>query len=301
MMVKNEENRIHDCLCDIFDLFSQILVFDTGSTDQTQQILQQSFGITPTPATLDSDQCYSFGHLRNQGLAQLTTPWILSLDADERIDRAELEAFVARPDDPAIAGYFCAWPHYEGDRLTFEDYKIPLFRRGIQRRGLVHDNVQRDIRAKGLQAEWLEGFTLHHYPEVKKSRHKSDFYLSRLFCAIQKEPEGVRYYWFIGYMFFLERQFEKAREYLAIAADSHSQLFPVECLNGKMVLAEIEAREGNQQAVVQVLVGALAFYEDVAMDFEVRVNVRLRPWLERSLHYAQTQQLDQIRAYRFAC
>ncbi|MEL6554815.1 MAG: glycosyltransferase [Cyanobacteria bacterium J06621_11] len=300
MMVKNEVARIEDCLKDIVDLFDQVVVFDTGSEDGTQEILRDRLGIEPIPAMLNEARCKSFGDLRNQGIAKLETPWIFCLDADERVERSQLQALMQRKEAADVFGYFCAWPTYQGDRLAYLDYKVPLFKREIPRVGLVHDNVQLAIRARQGRAVWQDDLILRHYPEQQRKPQKSQFYLQRLFCATQLEPQGYRYYWFIGYTYFHLGEYDKAVYYLSIAANAHSHQFPVECLNSKMVLAEIQAKQGKQVDVKQTLSGAIAFFDTVANDFEVQVNFRLKPWLDDALRKCLTAQLDQIEAYQFS-
>ncbi|MGD1899588.1 MAG: glycosyltransferase [Phormidesmis sp.] len=213
MMVKNEASRLENCLKDIVDLFEDIVVFDTGSTDHTQDILRDRFNIEPIPATLNEQRCQSFGDLRNHGITKLETPWIFCLDADERVERSQLQTLMQQPENPEISGYFCAWPTYQANQLAYLDYKLPLFSRDIKRVGLVHDNVQLDIRARQGYAAWQDVLVLQHYPEHKRKKQKAQFYLNRLFCAIQLEPQGYRHYWFIGYTFFQINEYDKAIHY----------------------------------------------------------------------------------------
>ncbi|MEO1391616.1 MAG: glycosyltransferase [Cyanobacteria bacterium J06634_5] len=303
MMVKNEAARIEDCLKDIVDLFEQVVVFDTGSEDNTQEILRDRLDIEPIPARLNEARCQSFGDLRNQGIAKLETPWVFCLDADERVERSQLQALTQSKnlaENDEISGYFCAWPTYHGDRVAYTDYKLPLFKREIKRVGLVHDNVQLDIRVQKGRAVWQDNLILRHYPEQQRKSQKSQFYLQRLFCATQQEPQGYRYYWFIGYTYFHLGEYDKAVYYLSITANSHAHQFPVECLNSKMVLADIQARQGKQAEVKQTLLGAIAFYKTVADDFEVKINFRLKPWLNDALDKCSKGQLDHIKAYLFS-
>lgn len=91
-----------------------------------------------------------------------------------------------------------------------------------------------------------------------------------------------------------------AEKYLKVAAHSHSGDFPVECLNSKMVLAEIYARLARKDELQALLHSALRFYAQVIDDFEVRVNFRMKPWLEQAFEACQANSLDHIRVYGFA-
>jgi hypothetical protein len=51
---------------------------------------------------------------------------------------------------------------------------------------------------------------------------------------------------------------------------------------------------------LKVLARARAFHDSVAEDFEVKINFRLRPWLDQALEYCRRGELEKIKAYQFA-
>ncbi len=80
-----------------------ILVIDSGSSDATLSILASHPSVQVRHRPFDSfaDQC-------NFGLAQITTPWVLSLDADYRIPPAlaeEIQRVITDPANAAVAGF----------------------------------------------------------------------------------------------------------------------------------------------------------------------------------------------------
>jgi glycosyltransferase involved in cell wall biosynthesis len=93
MIVKNEEANLAACLEPVADLFDEIIVVDTGSTDATRQIAQR-FGAK----VFDFPWCDSFSAARNECLRHATGEWIFWLDADDRLDepnRDKLRALLA--------------------------------------------------------------------------------------------------------------------------------------------------------------------------------------------------------------
>jgi glycosyltransferase involved in cell wall biosynthesis len=103
--VKNEEHNIRDCIESVRPLVSEIVIVDTGSTDGTIDICRQF-----------TDRIYragftDFGSIRTLTAHLALQPWVLMLDADERIDSADWPKFyrlIAQPEG------------VEGDLLEFD-------------------------------------------------------------------------------------------------------------------------------------------------------------------------------------
>jgi len=62
-------------------LVSQIVIADTGSTDNSVDIARE-FGATVVPVPWENH----FGNARNAALRLMQTDWVLVLDADEELD-----------------------------------------------------------------------------------------------------------------------------------------------------------------------------------------------------------------------
>jgi glycosyltransferase involved in cell wall biosynthesis len=300
MVVKDEANRIADCLDPLVDRVDQVVIVDTGSVDGTPELLRQRYGIVPLTGELREESCFTKSVQRNRAYELAGTAWICGLDADERLDPRTLDAFRKRPRDAEVAGYFGSWINHVDGEAPFEDYKLFLFRKGFRKVGLVHENVQVDVRDRGAQALWLDGLEVRHFPEPEKHAAKTDFYRRRLECAIRREPHWYRYHWFRGYMEYQSGRWREAARFLSVAAASNSPRFPVESLNSRMVLADIHARAGRRAEAEEQLQAALRFYSGVQGDFEVRINFRMKSWLEGALAACRANALERIRAYRFA-
>ena len=300
MILKDEENQIAECLKDIIDVFDDVIITDTGSTDKTVEILQDQFGITPLRTKLDKNQCFSKAGVRTTGYGKLSTKWVLSLDADERINRKELEKIKSMRETPGVSGYFCSWKTFNGRASPIEDYKLCLFKKGFKSLGDIHENVQINIREQGQFATWLDDLTIVHYPEASKIDLKKKRYKQSLLCAINSNPTWFRYHWFLGYRFFRDNKFKEAIMFLSHSAFSRSLKFPVECLNSCIVLAQIYASLQHTKELQNVIENALSFYAEVAHDFEVKINFRLKPWLDNTCDLMYKGELDKIIAYKFA-
>lgn len=82
----------------------RVIVIDSGSTDGTLEILRGYPQVEITHRAFDTfaDQC-------NFGLAQIKTPWALSLDADYELSEELIREMAALPASGGAAGYQAAF------------------------------------------------------------------------------------------------------------------------------------------------------------------------------------------------
>ena len=103
IITKNEERCIAKCLASV-EWVNEIIVLDSGSTDQTVEICRKW-----TPHVHETDWS-GYGVQKGRALALATGDWILSVDADEVISndlRHEIEACIQHD---KYAGASCKTP-----------------------------------------------------------------------------------------------------------------------------------------------------------------------------------------------
>lgn len=128
--VRNEELNLPTCLRALGSDFSEIVVVDSGSTDRTREIASEAGAVV-----LDFVWDGKFPKKRNWTLRNhcFKTPWVLFLDADERVTRefvAELRMTLA---DTTHAGFWISLTNwFMGSPLHYGDVfrKLALFRIG---------------------------------------------------------------------------------------------------------------------------------------------------------------------------
>lgn len=81
MIVKNEAANLPQCLNSVAGLVDEIIVVDTGSTDDTRKMAADR-----QAEVLSIDWPEDFSVARNVSLSQATGDWVLVLDADEVLD-----------------------------------------------------------------------------------------------------------------------------------------------------------------------------------------------------------------------
>ncbi|MMZ48847.1 SPBc2 prophage-derived glycosyltransferase SunS [compost metagenome] len=91
MIVKNEQEYLRRCLDSVKDKVNQIVIVDTGSTDETVNIAKEY-----TNEVYHMDWTNNFAAARNESIKYATTEYILVLDADEYLEEsADLQKEIA--------------------------------------------------------------------------------------------------------------------------------------------------------------------------------------------------------------
>jgi glycosyltransferase involved in cell wall biosynthesis len=138
----NEAENIRPCLESV-SWADEIVVVDSGSSDQTVEICQEY-----SAKILINNQWQGFGFQKNLALLQATGDWVLSLDADERVTpelRETIQSCIGNPEAEAYLlprqAYFLGKAMRHGG--WWPDYVLRLFRRdcGEFSNVLVHETV----------------------------------------------------------------------------------------------------------------------------------------------------------------
>lgn len=160
----NEEKNITRCLNSVRDIAQEIIVVDSGSTDQTLTLAQQGGATTYTQPWL------GFGAQKNFAHSKATQDWVLNLDADEELSpklREEIRQTLSRTDVeldkisgfslPRLSYYLGRWIRHGG---WYPNRLVRLSRR--QKSRWTEPEVHEALRVEG-QTEKLHA-DLFHYP-----------------------------------------------------------------------------------------------------------------------------------------
>lgn len=88
MIVRNEEKSLGRCLDGVKDIADEIIIVDTGSTDNTKEVAE-SYGAK----IYDFEWIQDFGAARNYSFSKANSEYILWLDADDTIEEKDRELF----------------------------------------------------------------------------------------------------------------------------------------------------------------------------------------------------------------
>lgn len=197
MIVKNEERNLRACLEPVADLFRERIVVDTGSTDCTQSIAAE-LGATLSAFRWIDD----FAAARNFAIDQATGDWVFWLDADDRVDAANIACLrslfgTLRDEAQAFVMKTVCVPAYASDTATVIS-QARLFRRvpGVRWQGRVHEQILPSLQQAGHALVWTD-IRIQHvgYQDAALQHRKAnrDLRLLRLEYALQPDDPVVLY------------------------------------------------------------------------------------------------------------
>jgi glycosyltransferase involved in cell wall biosynthesis len=141
MIVKDAATDLGRCLTSIWPIADEIVVGDTGSTDETRAIAE-SYGARVLDLDPIDQQPAGFAGARNAVLQACAGQWFLWIDADEQlVGGMALRRYL---DGPLFLGYVIHQNHLQLDGPMHHDIPVRLFRRTpeIQFYGCVHEQPQ---------------------------------------------------------------------------------------------------------------------------------------------------------------
>ncbi|MFB5269916.1 glycosyltransferase [Paenibacillus enshidis] len=216
MIVKNEEKYLPKCLSSVQRIVDEIIIVDTGSTDDTVSIAK-AFGAKVIQMPWQD----SFADARNRSIEEATGDWILWLDADEEMDVDEsdkLKELLTRDAvrEQRIEGIqFMFWNHLEGGGLE-HNYLLRMVRNRPQYRfeGRIHEQIL-PIMLKfnpRLQLGQVD-IHVHHYGYLVKNvvdQDKTRRNITLLQQSMAEYPEYSYYFYYLGVELYRMNELEGA-------------------------------------------------------------------------------------------
>lgn len=160
---KNERANIGPCIDSAWRVADQVVVADSGSTDGTLEYVQGR-----GDCCLIEREYRTSGDFKNWAIPQAEHPWVLILDADERVGESlasEIRQLLAA--EPPADGYWIYRSnHLMGHRVRYTDWGrdrvLRLFRRdhGRYEGPSDHGQVVVDTERTGTLRAQLDHYTL---------------------------------------------------------------------------------------------------------------------------------------------
>lgn len=188
IIARNEADNLAACIESAADLVDEIVVVDTGSSDASMTIAA-SLGAQVHAFAW----CDDFAAARNESLRHCTSPWVLWLDADDRLDadnRARLRDLIAGLADDH-AGYVmrCISPRAEGGASVVEHVRLFRNQPDIRWHGRVHEQI-RDALLRACHVLIPSDVTFRHigYHDAATRQRKAQRNLRLLQRQLAEQP-----------------------------------------------------------------------------------------------------------------
>ncbi len=228
LIVKNEEQMLPACLESLHDAVDEIVVYDTGSSDGTMEIARRS-GAT----VVEGQWPDSFALARNAALAHATGEWVISIDADERLqaDSGVLRAQLTDP-DPDLEAYLVAIEnlHGPGNPRSVHTAIRVFRRRSATWRHRLHEQVAAaDDPTRPLRTAYLSAARLIHHgyiAEVFENRNKVDRNLELARAALD-DDEVERSYALMNFGRALESAGRSDEAVVSLSEAAESAVDPI--------------------------------------------------------------------------
>lgn len=204
MIVKDEHDVLARCLACTRRFADEIVVVDTGSTDDTVEIAKKF-----TDKIYNFNWCDNFSAARNFSFSKATCDLIMWLDADDVVEEEDAEKIVALK--TAMCGYDMSYLLYaaafDGDRPTYTYFRERIFRRGAGYvwQGAVHEAISprgrilysdaKICHRKGKERDRWRNLNIYRnlISSGRKLTPRDKFYYGRelMFCGLYTEAAAV--------------------------------------------------------------------------------------------------------------
>lgn len=190
MIVKNEEKVLKRCLNSVKDVFDEIIICDTGSTDQTKEIAKAF-----TDKIYDFKWCDDFSAARNFAFSKSTSAYNMWLDADDILtedNRKKLVAFkhtLPMDTDMVMMPYYTAYDENGNPSFSFYRERIVKNNGEFIFNGRVHEAI--NLKGKIIYSD----IAVHH-KSIKTAYSKRNLliYEKQLACKEPFSPRDLFYY-----------------------------------------------------------------------------------------------------------
>ncbi|WP_026694352.1 glycosyltransferase [Peribacillus kribbensis] len=206
-IVKNEEKTLKRCIDSVKDYVNEIIIVDTGSTDNTRNIALDSGA-----KVFDYKWRNDFADARNFSIRQSTSDWNLVLDADEYIlsNHQLIRNFIER--DNQLIGRINILSKYldNGQENIESSYVSRLFpNKGIFFKGKVHEQLESILpRVKISVSVAHDGYF---------QNDKTDRNLPLLLDEHNATPTDAYILYQIGKQYYLKKDYTKANHYFSLS------------------------------------------------------------------------------------
>lgn len=254
MIVKNECEVLARALDGVWGLVDEIVVTDTGSTDETKKIAERY-----TDKIYDFEWCDDFAAARNFSFSKSTCDYVMWLDADD----------VVTPENAGLLAKLKGRLENEVPDTVMCRYEVAFDRQGKATYSYIRERVLRRETCPGWQGFVHEcipptgkiifsHFTVKHcpLPGRRHGRRNLDIYQNHVSNGVKLDPRHTFYY---GRELYANRLYREAEGVLRDAAEKEG--WAVNKIEASRVLADCLQAQGKEEEALSALLGSFRFGE----------------------------------------
>lgn len=302
MMLKNEEKRLHITLESIKDFADKIIIYDTGSTDNTLNILTSFSSKHNIPVHIRKGEFEDFSKSRNVLMDYIDSfqeiDFVLLLDCnDELKGHSLLRSFAENLDEKdSHTGWLMQQEWFANTTRKYLNVRFIRPNHSWRYSGVVHEWIAR----KGYENQEI---TIIPNVVIYQDRSQDDDKSSKRFHndkivllkRLEEEPSDSRSMFYLGQTCLSLGQYEDAWTYFSKRTDMigfHEEVFQSFLMKGEIALLCIDI---NNTPFSQKMSWTVA--RDCLMNaFEL--SHRIEPLIHMIYYYISKDKMDQ--AYHFS-
>lgn len=220
IIVKNQQKELETCLKSLAPLQAEIIVVDTGSSDQSRQIAKNY-----TKSVYDYTWCDDFSKAKNYAIKQAANEMVLILDSDEFLEsfaKEQMESYLREKKDQVGRIRRRNLLVKEGVEQINEEWVNRIFSKELfQYAGKIHEQVIALQKEDPMDYKTYEmPFVIKHtgYLGTKEQlEEKAKRNLKLLLIQLQEQGEDPYILYQIGKSYALLKEAELACSYYAKA------------------------------------------------------------------------------------
>lgn len=290
VIVKNEEMVLERLLKSLKGV-RDIIIYDTGSTDKTEEIalknkclfIREEKSIYTDYDEVNKRKIFNFSKARNLAADYASNDFCLFPDADEIVSGNFNEIRKILPNNDVIKYRFCFSHDTEGKPIL-EFTHTKLFRKSVYNwTKVIHEiaaPIKKDFKER---SEWTKHLYIDHW-QNKKTDRKQYLYNLEYAARIDPDPRNI-YYLAREYYYYQEydRAIEIFNKFFTL------QSFSSEVSQAYIYMGECYGFKGNEEMKIECFMKAMA-----------KDNKRREPFYALASHYKQKKDFHSAILYYMA-
>ena len=190
IVTKNEERNIEAALQSV-SRFSEIIVIDDFSTDSTLSIAHEYTN------NIFQVKWQGYASQKQSGIDRASMPWVLVLDADERVTEELAGEITTAIESPSCNAFYIPRKNFFLGRWIrhggwWPDYTLRLFRKDSAH--MEHREVHEKIVAEGKRAYCKNPMEHYTYRGISDYIRKMDVYSALAAAELHRKGVSFRFY-----------------------------------------------------------------------------------------------------------